>query len=160
MTLENTVPLGSVEPPEENGNGNGHVPESEEQLDGVLKRLQNIKRGDGAVVSMTKQELGLLQTILRSASESYREETFWRIVDFMDSDEAFDHVAAFYEAKDLGMDTTFNVSLVFALCSVNHKGGHNNLYSLVMDTMQFGQHARANQPRGKDASKNPRSPLA
>lgn len=139
---------------------NGHDPESPQQLEAVFKKLNDLHRGDGSVVTMTKQELGLLQTILRSATDEYKEEIFWRMVDFVDQDEALDHVAAFYEAKELGMDTGFNVAYVFALCSVNRKGPRNNLSAMIMDTMQFGQHARGGTMKGKDASKNPRSPLA
>ena len=140
---------------------NGHQEESPEQIEAVMKKLSTLHRGDGSVVSMTRQELGLLQTILRSATEQYKEEIFWRMVDFMDQEEALDHVAAFYEAKELGMDTGFNVAYVFALCSVNRRGPRNNLTAMIMDTMQFGQHARSgNNTKGKDATKNPRSPLA
>ncbi len=156
--MADTVGLDVTERLEE---GNGHQEESQEQLEGVLKKLSSLHRGDGSVVSMSKQELGLLQTILRSSTEKYREEIFWRMVDFIDQDEALDHVAAFYEAKELGMDTTFNVSFVFALCSVNRKGVRNNLSAMIMDTIQFGQHARNGyNQKGRDASKNRRSPIA
>lgn len=156
-----TLPL-TVTESEIDGNGNGHEPETEEQLGNVLKTLSELKRGNGQVISMSRQELGLLQTILRSATETYREEVFWRMVNFIDQEEALDHVAAFYEAKELGMDTTFNVSYVFALCSVsNKKRGWNNLNGLITDTMQYGQHARANNSKkGNSGSKNPRSPLS
>ncbi len=157
MVMEESVGL---EPGEQSGNG--HSMETMEQLDGVMKRLKDLKRPDGQLVSLSKQELGLLQTILRSTTEDYREEQLWRMVDFMDDEQAKDHVDAFYEAKELGMDTSFNVAYAFALCSVNRKGANrNNLTAMLMDTIQFGQHARAYNNTGKkDGSRNPRSPIS
>jgi len=145
----------------EHGVDGDHGEETQEQLANAAKLLDSLHRPDGSIVAMTRQELGLLQTILRSATEKYREEIFWRMVDFVDTEEALDHVAAFYEAKELGMDTTFNISYIFALCSVNRKGIRNNLIAGIMDSMQYGQWARSGNTAGKkDASKNPRSPIS
>jgi len=77
---------------------------------------------------------------------------------FLDDDEAKDHVAAYYEAKDLGMDTSFNVAYAFALCSANRKAGWNNLIGNLLDTMQHGKWAQAPQGKVKNGA-NPRSPL-
>lgn len=138
---------------------NGHEEESQEQLQTALLKLDSLHRGDGSVVTMTKAELGLLQTILRSTTEAYKEQMMWRMLDFMDEDEALDHVAAYYEAKELGMDTSFNVTFVFALCSVNRKGNRSNLLAMILDALQHGKWA---QPaKGKsNGYQNPRSPLS
>lgn len=139
--------------------GDGHQEESQEQLTTALKHLENLTRGDGSVVTMSKAELGLLQTILRSTTEKYKEQAMWRMVKFADYEEALDHVAAYYEAAELGMDTDFNVSFMFSLCSISQKGEWNNLLSQVLDALQHGKWA---QPaKGKhNGYQNPRSPLS
>ncbi|KKL77238.1 hypothetical protein LCGC14_2036900 [marine sediment metagenome] len=144
-------------------NPNGHddpEEETQEQLDTTFKKLSNLTRADGSVVSMTKQELGLLQRILRAADEEYKEQAMWRMCDFVDENEALDHVAAFYEAKELGMDTTFNVAFMFALCSANRKIGKTNLMAQLLDTMQHGKWAQGNVKGKGNDNRNPRSPLA
>jgi len=159
MTLNDTLPLGNVE--DSVIDGNGHQPESDEQLHAIQAKLNELTRKDGSVVTLTPQELGLLQTILRTTTEQFREEQMFRMMDFMDWDEALDHVAAYYEAKDLGMDTSFNVAFMFALCSVNRKGSRNNLIANILDTMQMGTWARSNNSgKKKDDTRNPRSPLS
>ncbi len=144
-------------------NPNGHEEaeeESQEQLQEVARKLKGLTRADGSVVSMSKQELGLLQRMLQANTEEYKEQAMWRMCDFIDENEALDHVAAFYEAKELGMDTDFNVAFMFALCSANRKIAKTNLIAQLMDTMQHGQWAR-NQSKGKnDNGRSPRSPLA
>ena len=144
------------------GDGHGDVEETEsqEQLQGAFKKLTDLARGDGSLVSMTKQDLSLMQWMLRAVSEEYKEQAMWRMCDFCDEEEALDHVAAYYEAKDLGMDTGFNVAFMFALCSANRKGSKNNLMAQLMDTMQHGKWIDTNK-KGKDyGNKSPRSPLS
>lgn len=132
--------------------------ESQEQLGASAKLLSTLHRGDGSLVSMTKQELGLLKQILTAASEEYKEQIMWRMCDFIDEDEALDHVAAYYEAKDLGMDTGFNVAFMFALVSANRKTTHTNLMAQLIDAVQHGKWA-SNFVKGKGNGHNPRSPL-
>ncbi len=144
--------------------GNGAKPEEEEtpeQLTSAYKRLSDLvgKGQDGSLVTLGKQELSLLQKILSTGTEEFREQQFWRMCSFLDDDEAKDHVAAFYEAQDLGMDTGFNVAYAFALCSVNRKINWTNLLGNLLDTMQHGKWAQAPQGKGKNAA-NPRSPLS
>lgn len=135
--------------------------ESQEQLQGALKKLQSLTLPDGSVVSMSKQELSLLQRILQAATEEYKEQSMWRMCSFIDTNEALDHVAAFYEAKELGMDTSFNVAFMFSLCSVNDKGTRSNLMAQLLDTLQHGKWAPGSMKGGKQSgSTNPRSPLS
>jgi len=137
-----------------------HEPEeeSQEQLQTVYKKLSELS-GDGAsMVTMSKQDLSLMKQILTSASEEYKEQTMWRMCDFLDEDEALDHVAAFFEAKDLGMDTAFNVAFMFALVSANRKTNKSNLISQILDTVQHGKWA-PNFKKGQGNGHNPRSPL-
>lgn len=146
------------EPGIDSGNGH-HEEESPEQLQAAVKKLDALTRGTGSVVSLTKQELGLMQTLLRTTTEKYREETLWRMADFLDDDQALDHVAAYYEAKELGMDTSFNVAFVFALCSVNRKGAETNLLSSILDSLQMAKHAGNTYRKDERGSNNPRSPI-
>lgn len=135
------------------------IPESQEQLEGAFKKLSELTRRDGSLVTLTKQDLSLLQQMLRGVTEEYREQSMWRMCDFCDENEALDHVAAYYEAKDLGMDTTFNVAFMFALCSANRKGFKNNVIAVISDTLQHGKWVGTKQ-KGKDGYVSPRSPLS
>ena len=136
--------------------------ETQEQLEAVHKKLSDLSRGNGQLVTMTKQELSLLQKILTPGTEDDDFINAWRSVSFKDEDEAFDHVAAYQEAKDLGMDTKFNIRYMYSLCSANRKGNFvNNLLSLLSDTLQNGKWANAeNSRKRQNASYNPRSPLS
>ena len=157
MTNE-MLPLGQVDLEQP---ANGHEPESDEQLGTVLKRLQDLKREDGSVVRLSQQELGVLQSILKTTTEKYREETIFRMMSFLDEDEAQDNVAAYYEAKDLGMDTTFNVAWMFALVSVNRKSPQTNLTANLLRVMNpFASNQSTMNNKGKNNATNPRSPLA
>ena len=140
-------------------NGEGSEEESQEQLQTVYKKLSELG-GDGAsMVTMSKQDLSLMKQILTSASEEYKEQTMWRMCDFLDEDEALDHVAAYFEAKDLGMETEFNVAFIFALVSANRKTNKSNLISQILDTVQHGKWA-PNFKKGKsDGNYSSRSPL-
>lgn len=133
--------------------------ETQDQLTAAYKTLKGLTGGDASMVSMSKDSLSLMKQILTSASEEYKEQTMWRMCDFCDEDEALDHVAAYYEAKDLGMDTSFNVAFMFALVSANRKTNKTNLMSQILDTVQHGKWA-PNMKRGKDNGYNPRSPLS
>jgi len=143
---------------------NGHTEveeETEEQLQVAHKKLTDLVGNgkDGALVTFGKQELSLLQKVLSTGSEKYREEQMWRMCDFIDEDEALDHVAAYYEARDLGMDTSFNVAFAFALSSANRKINRNNLVAQLLDALQHGKWANAPQGKKKDGT-NARSPLS
>lgn len=133
--------------------------ETQEQLNAAYKRLSDLKRGDG-VVTMTRQELSLLQKILSTGTEEFRKEQMWRMCSFLDQEEALDHIAAYEEAKELGMDTSFNIAYAFALCSANRKGNFdNNLISVLSETLQHGKWANAQRIRTNDTGNNPRSPV-
>jgi len=144
--------------PLDHGNGTEPEDETQEQLDTAFKNLQSLTKPDGSLVSISKQDLSLLKQILTASTEEYKEQIMWRMCDFVDEDEALDHVAAYYEAKDLGMDTSFNVAFMFALVSANRKTGHTNLIGQLVDAVQHGKWAPA-IGKGKGNGYNPRSPL-
>jgi len=132
--------------------------ESQEQLQTAYKKLQDLAGGGTSMVTWTKQDLSLMKQILTAASEEYKEQIMWRMCDFVDEDEALDHVAAYFEAKDLGMDTDFNVAFMFALVSANRKTNKSNLISQILDTMQHAKWV-PNFKKGQGNGHNPRSPL-
>ena len=135
--------------------------ESQEQLDRVAKQFELEELAGGQIVTITRQELSLLQKMLSTATEAYKEETIWRMGSFLNEDEAMDHVAAYYEAKELGMDTSFNVAYMFALCSTNRP--HNfasNLISQLTSTLTNAKFNQSMKGKSDHGSTNPRSPLA
>jgi len=131
--------------------------ESQEQLDNVFKKLSALGDGETSLASMSKQDLSLMKQIL-SASEEHRKEAIWRMCDFVDADEALDHVAAYYEAYELGMDIGFNVSFIFALVSANRKTNKSNLISQLLGALQMGKWAPQTQ-KGRTNGHSSRSPL-
>ena len=144
-------------------NGHGELPpeETQEQIDAAAALLSLEELADGDIVSVTKEQLSLFQKMLTTATEKYREETIWRMGSFLDEDEAHNHVAAYYEAKELGMSTSFNVAYMFALCSANRKGNFaNNLISLLTSTMKESKFPQQKGKHEQYSSTNPRSPLA
>lgn len=142
-------------------NSNGHEPEEEtqEQLNTAYKNLKDLTRGDGSLVSISKQDMSLLKQILSAATEEYKEQIMWRMCDFVDDEEALDHVAAYYEAKDLGMDTGFNVAFMFALVSANRKSSHSNLIAQLIDAVQHGKWVSNLGKGSNNNGRSPRSPL-
>ena len=138
--------------------GDGPEVETQEQLDSAYKKLKDLAGGGTSMVTMTKQDLSLMKQILTAASEEYKEQIMWRMCDFVDEDEALDHVAAYYEAKDLGMDTGFNVAFMFALVSANRKTNKSNLIAQILDAMQHGKWIPQFK-KGQGNGHNPRSPL-
>ena len=142
-------------------NGHGEPEEeTQEQLQGAAKKLSDLIGNEGtSMVTMSKQDLSLMKQILTAASEEYKEQIMWRMCDFVDEDEALDHVAAYYEAKDLGMDTDFNVAFIFALVSANRKTSKSNLMSQILDALQHAKFAPSHNKGGGNGH-NPRSPLS
>lgn len=135
--------------------------ETQEELNAAYIRLSELKRGDGQL-TMSRQELSLLQKILSTGTEEFRKEQMWRMCSFLDQEEALDHIAAYEEARELGMDTGFNISYAFALCSANRKGNFdNNLIAVLSDTLQHGKWSNTQNQRIKtnDPGNNPRSPI-
>jgi len=152
MTMENKriLPEGEMEDEPEL--------ETQEQLDTAYKKLSDLSGGGTSMVTMSKQDLSLMKQILTAASEEYKEQIMWRMCDFVDEDEAFNHVAGYYEAKDLGMDTSFNVAFMFALVSANRRTNKTNLIAQLLDARQHVKWA-PNLTKGQKNGHNPRSPL-
>jgi hypothetical protein len=143
----------------DNGHSDEDVAETQEQLNVARLKLSNLTRPDGQLVRLSPQQLSLMMRMLAVGSDKYNEQVMWRMCDFLDEEEAKDHVAAFYEAQDLGMDTGFNVAFMFALCSTNRKGNKTNLMSMLTDALHNFKYTD-NSRRKKGEYSNPgRSPL-
>jgi len=146
--------------PRNNGHHEGDAEvEDQEQLALAYKNLDSLVQGDASMVTMSKQDMSLMKQILTAASEEYKEQIMWRMCDFVDEDEALDHVAAYYEAKELGMDTGFNVAFMFALVSANRKTNKTNLMSQILDSMQHAKWSPGANKGKANGNNNPRSPI-
>lgn len=149
--------------------GNGHETpdvlndtEDQETLNTVHKKLREMSRGDGVLVSLTRNELSVIQKML-TVPQEFHEQQIWLIADFMDEDEAMDHVAAFYEAKELGMDTGQNVAYMLALAATNRGGRNvkNNRIAMLLDAFQHVKYTSNTPQKGKDGNySSPRSPIS
>lgn len=142
-----------------NGQDGDVEEETQEQLNTAYKNLLELGDGKTSMVTMSKQDLSLMKQILTAASEEYKEQIMWRMCDFIDEDEALDHVAAYYEAKELGLDTGFNVAFMFALVSTNRKTSKSNLIALILDTVQHGKWAPRITKGRANGNITARSPL-
>ena len=132
--------------------------ETQEQLNSAYKKLTDLAGGGTSMVTLTKQDLSLMKQILTAASEEYKEQIMWRMCDFIDEDEALDHVAAYFEAKDLGMDTGFNVAFMFALVSANRRRSAKERPSGA-ELLRFGQPG-SSSTTGSKAEQSAKPPLA
>jgi hypothetical protein len=145
-----------------NGQDGAVGTETEEELSTVHKTLQQLKGADGVLVSLTKQDLGLLKQMLHSPEAAG--DDFTRIVlicDFLDDDEANNELDAFWEAKRLGMDTNYNVDHALSRAAINRRGAHrNSRVAALMDTMSHQKYTSNTPKGGGGGSQNPRSPLS
>lgn len=111
-------------------------------------KVEEMRGGEGnAITNVVQSELGLLKMIISAAAmDKLQDHLFWRMSSFLDENEALDHVAAYWEAKDLGMDTAFNLDYIFALCSANRKIGRTNLTAAILDSISSFRYT-SNQPK-------------
>ena len=88
-------------------NGNSH----HEDVEALLKHGP---RQDGIGGNISSTNLSVIKHMFLGVPERYKDSAFWLIASFLDEDEAQDHVDAYHEALELGMDTTWNVDSVLA----------------------------------------------
>lgn len=100
-------------------------------------KIEEWRKEGGAVSNLSRSDLTLLKMFV-SAPEEYKRESFFGICDFLDQEEALDHVAAYYEALELGMDTSFNFAFCMALTACNRKTNRSNrVYSILNSLSSF-----------------------
>ncbi len=147
------------------GDGEGsttELAETEDQgtLNAAYKKLSELRGEDGVVVSLTKQELGILKQLIHAPERTASLTDILLICDFLTEEEADDELEAYYEAKRLGMDMQFNIDHALSRAAVNRKGHRSSRAAMVMDAMSH-QRFTSNVPKGKyDKSSNPRGPLS
>jgi hypothetical protein len=135
--------------------------ETQEELQAVHKKLSDLTREDGILVSLTKQQLSLLQQMLHSPDDGDKFTKIALTLDFESEDERRKVVAAFYEAVRLGMNTDWNISDALSRCATNRKNSHRtSRVGFIGETLSHSKFT-SNVPRGKESgSSNPRSPLS
>ena len=146
----------------------GHDPEADEAIEeqivkvkGVIKDLDDFKRGDGILVRGTKEQLSLLNKMIASPDDTLdRFTSALSRANFIDDLEMRRHINAYSEAVELGMSTEFNIQMLEGLRGTNRKGGFkSNLIAALLDGLSHQKYT-ANVPRQKDGSTNTRSPIA
>ena len=135
--------------------------ETPEQVQAAYKKLADLKRDDGVLVRLGKQELGLLKQMLHAPEENTDDFIkICMICDFLDEDEANRELDAFYEADRLGMSIKYNIAHALSRVAINRKGAHHNSRVATLGDILSHQKITSNTPSGKGNYVNPRSPLA
>jgi hypothetical protein len=131
------------------------------KMQGVVKDLDDFKRGDGILVRGTKEQLSLLNKMLSAPDNT--EDRFTLALsraNFLDETEMRIHILAYAEAIELGMTTEFNIQMLEGLRGTNRKGGFkSNLVAALLDGLSHQKYT-ANVPREKNGNTNSRSPIA
>lgn len=151
------------------GNHNDSVDELEEtetpeDIAAAFKNIQDLKRGDGVLVRMTKQQLGVIAKTLAPPEDIENFPNliqFLMIGDYIDEDEADKVTAAFNEAKRFGMDIQNLVIWVANRLAANRKGIRNNRAAQIYDTFSHQKLTNYQPVRSKrgDINPNSRTPL-
>ena len=140
-------------------NGESEV-ETQDELDVSYKKLSDLMGNEGtSMVTMSKQDMSLMKQILTAASEEFKEQMLWRMCDFIDEDEALENVNAYYESKDIGMDTGYNIAYTFSLTSAHRRTAGTNLISQMLGALQMSKWSPSSK-KGNDNGHNPRSPIS
>lgn len=143
-----------------NGHGDTEDLETQDELNLAYKKLSELKRGDGIITGLNKQDIGLLKQLLHTPDKDADFTAIVLICDFLSDEEADKELNAFYEAKRLGMDTQFNIDHALSRVAVNRKGSHRtSRAALIMDTISHQKYT-TNTPGVKSNGNNPRSPLS
>ena len=135
--------------------------ETQEELQSAHKKLSDLVRGDGRLISMSKEQLGLLKQFIHapeSETDSFISIVF--LLDFVSEDERQDVVNAYYEAKALGMDTKWNMADALSRAATNRKGAHvNSRVATIGDIMSHQKQTSYTGGSKKSGYVNPKSPL-
>lgn len=139
----------------------GGETEDNERIAAARTKINEWKKEYPAISNLGHTELSLLKQMI-SAPEEYRRQQFFLICEFLDREDALDHVAAYYEADELGMDTGFNVAYMFACVASNEKGAiKNNRIAAILDSLSHYRFT-SNTPKeeAKRTGSNERGPIS
>jgi len=121
------------------GDGHGDSedigPESQEELEAVHKKLSELARKDGQVITMAKQQLTLLKHLITPPESEKHKDLFYALMicDFLDDEEADNELAGFFEAERLGMDRDWNLAHMLSRVSINRKGPKTNRPNSIIE---------------------------
>lgn len=148
--------------------GNGHreltaleETETPEELEAVHKKLSDLIRPDGQLISMSKEQLGLLKQFIHAPESEFDSFiSMVMIMDFTSEEERQDVVNAYYEAKSLGMDTKWNMADALSRAATNRKGAHvNSRVATIGDIMSHQKQTINSGGKQKSGYVHPNSPL-
>lgn len=145
--------------------GDGHhepeqIPETKEQLEAVKLKLSKLADPDSPAIHLTKEQLGLLKSMITApeSDDKYREALL--IADFLDDEEADNFINAIWESKRYGMDIGPDLDWALARAAVNRNQPRTNRVAQIMDTLSHAKFTTYSTQKGKDGQKFSRSPIA
>lgn len=140
-------------------NGHGDEPTIGEELVevGAYQRLEDMKRGDGTLVSMDQHQLGVLQKLVTApkGKENYRQLLLTGY--FPSEARATKAVMSIHELKNLNVDFEIILDHIASQCGVKGKGRDprseqimNTLTHTYISSNRFGfkKNDNKNNPRG------------
>jgi hypothetical protein len=133
---------------------NGHNPNEvaeREAIKGAVFNLADLKREDGILTRNTQQYQSLLHRLITADHKHVPSE--FKTALFRNSDEADDAVAAYIEAKDLGLD----VEPVLLQVSARSAGVNLQLVRLIMEGLTHTTWTSATQQQPQQRGRRERS---
>lgn len=126
---------------------------------GLDQRINQLRGEVPLLASLNAEGLSLLKQMI-TVPEQFRKQQIFLLAEFMDGEEALDHVAAYYEAEELGMTTDFNVAYMLALAATNRKeNSRYNRVAAILGSLSSFRYT-TNQPKSeKHDSGDRRGPL-
>jgi len=139
----------------------GYSEEEEARVKTARDKVEEWQKNDSQIASLSGVELSLLRQML-TVPEEYRRQQIFLISEFMDQEEALDHVAAYYEALELGMDTGFNVAYMMALAATNRRENarSNRVAAILASLSSFRYTTNTPKDEKKRANSPERGPLS
>ena len=141
--------------PRNNGHDDPAAVEETEDLDAVRKNLEKLTRGDGTLVTVPKQYMGVLQKLASTieGDDQYRQALY--MADFLNEGDAQDAAAAIMEAKRYGGSVEPIVDQIIAMCAVNRRGNKTNRAAQILDVLNHysvTNHSSSGGRRGNGAN--------
>lgn len=149
-------------------NGQGteeQVDETADELVAARKKLNELSREDGPMLSLTKKDVGLLMQLVHVPDQADAAKVYLNLLataDFISEEERWKHVNAFDESVRLGMDLWQNVRYLQSNVAINRNGHRSSRAAMIMDTLshqKFSSNAGA-KGRTPSGANNPRSPIS
>ena len=140
----------------------------DERLTPVLKELSELAHRDGQVVSLTPQQLSLLQQFIHHP-DSFQDDPMIQmcfVLEFEDDDERRCVMDAYAEARELGMDISWNIRDAISRAATPSKMGQRmsrvQLIGEILTHSKFTtnyQPSSGNNNQGGRNGGRPNSPL-